>query len=311
LVAESWLNERAEHASRGRLFGAYLVVSWGRSATGPMLLNMVQASSSAFIMVGLALASSLIPMGLTQQPNPEIRRSAPLSLIGLYRISPVGLVLCVTSGLVNSSFYAMVPVYLERTGYGPVVVTRFLALALLAGLLVQYPVGVLSDRRGRGPVTLGLLFTGFSFAVILNMASGVTVPLLGAIGCAFAGMTAPLYGLGSGQSNDRLQDGNYVAASGGLLFAWSLGSTAGPGFAGWIMGSVGPSGLFAYIVFLLGCVTLFAGMRMLLRDEVPRELRTAFVPAAAAPPRLTELAAGKPPQRESVAALTETSNPGT
>jgi hypothetical protein len=75
------------------------------------------------------------------------------------------------------------------------------------------------------------------------------------------------------------------------------------------MGSLGPSGLFAYIAFVLGCVTPFTGTRMLLRDEVPRELRTPFVPAAAAPPRLTELAAGEPPQHASVAGLTEASSP--
>src|SRR5262249_34952254 len=86
LVAESWLNERSEEASRGRTFAAYLVVSWGASAVGPMLLNVVEASSLAFVMVGLAFASSLIPMGLTQQPNPEIRRHVPLGLLGLYRV---------------------------------------------------------------------------------------------------------------------------------------------------------------------------------------------------------------------------------
>lgn len=310
LVAESWLHERAEQTSRGRIFGAYLVVSWGGAAAGPMLLNVVQASSLAFIMVGLAFASSLIPMGLTQQPNPEIRRHAPLGLSGLYRISPVGVVLCVTSGLVNSSFYALVPVYLQRTGYGAAVVTRFLAVALLAGLVVQYPVGMLSDRLGRRRVTVALLLIAFGLAVALNMAGGVAAPLLAAIGCAFAGMTAPLYGLGSGQTNDRLRDGNFVAASGGLLFAWSLGSTVGPSLAGAVMGSVGPSGLFTYTAIVLGLVTLFTGARMLLRDEVPRELRTAFVPAAAAPPRLIELAVGEPSPHES-AVLAETPNPQT
>ena len=37
---------------------------------------------------------------------------------------------------------------MERTGYGAGVVTRFLSAALVAGLLVQYPVGALSAASG-------------------------------------------------------------------------------------------------------------------------------------------------------------------
>ena len=102
-------------------------------------------------------------------------------------------------------------------------------------------------------------------------------------------MTAPLYGLGAGQTNDRMERGDYVAASGGLLFTWSLGSAVGPSLAGVLMGRAGPAGLFVYLATVLGSLGVFTVARMLLRSEVPAEQRGGYVPATASPPRHSEL----------------------
>jgi hypothetical protein len=79
-----------------------------------------------------------------------------------------------------------------------------------------------------------------------------------------------------------------VAACGGLLFTWSLGSAVGPTAAGFVMGHVGPGGLFAYLAVVLGVLGVFTSARMLVRSEVPRERRGGYLPATAAPPRNSE-----------------------
>ena len=52
----------------------------------------------------------------------------------------------------------------------------------------------------------------------------------------------------------------------------------------------GASALFGYLASVLLALAAFVAVRMLARSEVPRGLRGAFVPAAAAPPRHAELA---------------------
>ena len=290
LVAESWLNDRADAASRGRTFAAYLVASWGASAAGPLALNVVAASPLMFVLVGVAFAAAVLPMALTVQANPQIRARAHMSLQALYRISPVGAACAVASGLVNSSYYALAPVYVRDLGFGPRSVAAFASASMVAGLLVQVPVGVLSDRLGRRPVTLATLAAGFATAVAILAAGRQPFLALAAMGFVFAGATAPLYGLGAGQTNDRMERGDYVAASGALLFAWSLGSSCGPLLTGVVMQAMGPSGLFVYLLAVLGAVGLFTGLRMLQRGEVPLDQRSSFVPAPAAPSRSAELA---------------------
>jgi len=290
LVAESWLNDRADSGTRGRIFGAYLVASWGASVLGPLVLSVVEASPQLYVLAGMGFALSLLPMALTHESNPEIHQRARLNLWHLYRISPVGVVCCVAAGLLNSAYYPLVPVYLQRQGYDTTTVGGFISIISVAGLLVQYPVGMLSDRFGRRPIIIVILVAGFLLAGLMDLIEGSSLTLLTVLGFLLAGMMAPLYGLGAGQTNDRMQRGDYVAASGGLLFAWSLGSSIGPSIAGEMMGRIGPSGLFAYLAVTLGALALFTGTRMLLREEVPRAERRTFVPAVAVPSRHTELA---------------------
>lgn len=291
LVAESWLNDRADSATRGRVFGAYLVASWGASALGPLALNVIAPAPVLFVLVGILFATAVLPLGLTHQANPEVRPQAHFALGRLYRVSPVGVACCLSSGLVNGAYYSLVPVFLQRSGYGAGSVAAFISAAMVAGLLVQYPVGMLSDRFGRRPVTVVAIGAAFVLAIVLGLVRGVPFLTVAALGFLFAGMTAPLYGLGAGQTNDRMERGDYVAASGGLLFIWSLGSSVSPSIAGALMGRAGPPGLFGYLALVLAALGLFTGARMLLRGEVPREQRTKFVPAPSAPPRHSELAA--------------------
>ncbi len=291
LVVESWLNDRADSSTRGRVFGAYLVASWGASAAGPLALNVVAATPVMFVLVGIAFATAVLPMALTRQANPEVRPQAHFALGRLYRASPVGVACCLASGLINGAYYSLVPVFLERAGYGAGSVAAYISAGMVAGLLVQYPVGMLSDRFGRRPVMVGAVTAAFLFAVALGLAAGVAFVAVAALGFCLSGLTAPLYGLGAGQTNDRMERGDYVAASGGLLFIWSLGSSVSPSVAGLLMGRTGPAGLFGYLALVLAALGLFTGARILLRGEVPRDRRSAFVPAPSGPPRHAELGA--------------------
>jgi MFS family permease len=292
LVAESWLNDRADAGTRGRIFGAYLVGSWGAAVLGPLVLSVEAVSPRLYVLAGIAFALSLLPMALTHESNPTVRGSTRLSLWRLYRISPVGVVCCLAAGLLNSAYYPLVPVYLQRHGYATTTVGAFVAIISVAGPLVQYPIGMLSDRFGRRPIIIVTLVGGFLLAGLMDLIEGSSLALLTILGFLLAGVMAPLYGLGAGQTNDRMQRGDYVAASGGLLLAWSLGSSIGPSVAGEMMGRMGPSGLFAYLAVTLGGLALFTGARMLMREDVPRAERSAFVLAPAVPPRHAELAGG-------------------
>ncbi len=290
LVAESWLNDRADHSTRGRFFGAYQVVNWGAVAAGPLLLSIAAPRGTLFAVVGAAFAASLLPMALTRRPNPEISQGRRLGLLRLFAVSPVGVICCFASGLLNSAFYGLIPVYLRQKGLDAASISGFASAVMVAALVVQYPLGMLADRVERRRLTLIMLVLGMAAALGIVLLAGPNIWAIAGFGCVMAAAISPLYGLGAGQTNDRLERGDYVAAAGGLLFTWSVGAAIGPTLAGVLMGRIGPIGLFAYLIAALALVALFVMLRMIWRGHVPLDQQSGFVPGGAAPPRLAELA---------------------
>ncbi|MCC6718466.1 MAG: MFS transporter [Acetobacteraceae bacterium] len=286
IVAESWLNARANNQSRGRVFGLYMVASWGGGLAGPLILSVLPPTVLMFAGAGMAYATALLPVALVPPITAPTRIGPRMGLLSLWRISPVGLACGLSAGLANSTFYALTPVYLQRLDHDTVAVGMFALVANIAGLLVQMPAGMLSDRVGRRPVALAALFGPAAAAIGFLVAGPAALPVLLVLGALLAGLAAPLYGLGAGLTNDRLDSEDAVAAAGAMLLAWSVGATIGPSAGGFVMHLLGPPGLFWYLASVFGAMALFTVWRMLLRAEVPRDQRTTFVPAASPPPRL-------------------------
>ena len=289
LITESWLNDKVTASSRGRVFAAYLFVTWSASAIGPLALNLHNAANFLFILIAMSFATALIPMALTEVSNPEIAGRSHFGLRRLFAVSPLGAVACFAAGSVNSAFYGLVPVYGEAAGLGAGRISVLLTTALVGGLLAQYPVGMLSDRYGRRPTMLAALVIGLAFAAAMLLLGARLFPALLAIAFIYAGVTAPLYGLGAGQTNDYISPKDFVGASGGLLFAWALGASAGPVAASGVMALAGPGGLFLYLVAVLAAIALFTIFRMLRRSGLPVDQQTGFVPAPQTPPGIAEL----------------------
>jgi MFS family permease len=287
LVAESWLNDKTDNANRGRTFGAYLLISWGGAALGPLAYGLLHDVDRSLIMVGVAFATALVPMALTPVSNPPLGERRRFTLRRLFNTSPMGATCVIASGLVNSSFYTLAPVYLERHGHSPHQVPVFLSAALVAALVVQYPVGIAADRFGRRPMTVVALALAVIVSILFSLLGTAPFWVLVMLGAILAGVTAPLYGLGAGQTNDRVARSDYVAASGGLLFGWAVGSSVGPVIAGVIMAHAGANALFVFLAVTLLALSGFTLLRMRQRAGV--ETESAYVPARRAPPILPEL----------------------
>ena len=287
LVAESWLNDKTDNATRGRTFGAYLLISWGGAALGPLAYGLLKDADRSLIMVGVAFATALVPMALTPVSNPPLGERRRFTLKRLFNTSPMGATCVIASGLVNSSFYTLAPVYLERHGHSPHQVPAFLSACLVAALVVQYPVGIAADRFGRRPMTVVALALAVIVSILFSLLGTAPFWVLVMLGAMLAGVTAPLYGLGAGQTNDRVERSDYVAASGGLLFAWAVGSSVGPIVAGVIMAHAGANALFVFLAVTLLALSGFTLLR--IRRSPSVESESAYVPARRAPSILPEL----------------------
>ena len=111
---------------------------------------------------------------------------------------------------------------------------------LFAGALVlQYPVGWLSDRMDRRKLIFAASVLGAASCILGWLAGASLVPMMAAAFVA-GGVTTPLYALFLAYTNHYLEPEDMPAASGGLVFTFGLGAILGPIAAGWAMEAVDP-----------------------------------------------------------------------
>lgn len=278
VIAESWLNDKATAENRGQIFAIYCIVTWGTSGIGPLALNLPDSGGRLlFVLVAFALSFALVPMALTKIGNPEIGVRSHFGIVRLYRISPLGVFACFAAGLTNTALYGLLAVYTEEVGYSERELSILLSTSVLGGLLVQYPVGYLSDRFGRRPLMLVIAVAGGASAGAIAIWGAASFYPLLAMLFALASITAPLYALGVGQTNDYIERKDFVAASSGLLFAWGVGAIVGPFLAGLVMRALGGPGLFWFLLAALVAVAAFVLFRMAIRPGLSAQEQSNYV----------------------------------
>lgn len=275
LTIETWLNHKATRATRGRLFGAYMVVSGSFSALAPLLLTVVDpATITLFLIVALCYAAGVVPMALTRESNPEIGDRARFGLIRLYAISPLGVIATFGCGLTVTAFTTLLPVYTDRIGLGADSLAVLFFAARAGNLAAQYPIGMISDRIGRRPIILTVIVIGLAGAGLGIALGDHSFALLVIASILFSSATWPLYALSIGYTNDNCEPREIVAASGGLLMVWAIGGVIGPSAASWTIALFGHDGLFMYLAGVLAILLGFTAYRITRRPGAPPRAQT-------------------------------------
>ena len=156
------------------------------------------------------------------------------------------------------------------------------------GLLLQWPIGWLSDRFDRRRVLLAAALAGIAVAVLARF-KGDDQAALDAIGLLLGGAAFAIYPLAIAHANDMIDPAQVVAVSGGLLMSWAAGSVVGPAAATAAMDLLGPFGLFDYLAAVSLLLGGFALWRMARRAAPPAAEQGRFVPMPQTSPASAEL----------------------
>ena len=150
MVIESWLNECAEAHTRGRVFSIYMVLGYLGMGTGQLLLNAGDVrGQELFLITGIFLALCLVPVAVTSSVHPKMSKTVSFNLADLMQRAPLGMLGCLSAGLINGAFYALGPVFSNQIGLTDAQVAWFMTSTIFGGLILQWPVGALSDRFDR------------------------------------------------------------------------------------------------------------------------------------------------------------------
>jgi MFS family permease len=280
VVAESWLNDRASRANRGRVFAVYMLVLYIGLGAAQFLLILADPSTAApFMLVSVLISLAMVPIVVSAQQVPEHAVPRKVRLRDLYRNSPLGVVAVTVSGLISAIIFSMGPVYARLSGLETTSVATFMAASILAAVATQYPVGRLSDRMDRRTViavvcTLAMLVAG---SIVAFPAMPHAVFLI--LAALFSGFALTLYSLSVSHVNDKLEPAQMVAASSALLLLNGTAAAIGPVLAGTLMTAFGPSAYFATLAALAGALAVYDLWRKSRRRPVPPAQKSPFVRA--------------------------------
>ena len=278
MIVESWMNERAEPSSRGRIFGVYSMVNLIASTGGQLVLTLGDTRGFLFfVLPAMFYCLALVPTAMTSTTTPKPLVSVRLDIKSLWRNSPVAVFAVLMTGVSNSAFGTLSAVYADRIGLLLTSIALFASLPVLAGALAQIPVGVLSDRMDRRKVLLGLaaVAVGADLAFIFLKPEGqiLNMALAGIFGAAIFTM----YPVIVAHANDHAAPGTYIQTSGGLLLVYGLGGIVGPLIAGYGMSWFGVTGLFMTTNAAHILIILFTLWRIRARGTVADGEKVDFV----------------------------------
>ena len=118
IVVESWLNGVATDESRGQILSVYAMTGLLAGIVGQLLLPVTDPTGfRSFCVVAIIIAFALVPIALTRAEAPALTgASARISLRGLYRQSPLGIVAASLCGVTTSAFFTLGPDLRAATG---------------------------------------------------------------------------------------------------------------------------------------------------------------------------------------------------
>ncbi|MEO0936973.1 MAG: MFS transporter [Pseudomonadota bacterium] len=280
VVAESWLNEASTVETRGRALSLYMIVMTGGIVASQALIVVADPSGYVlFVIPSILVSVAITPILLSISPAPAFDSTKPMTLGALYTSSPLGCVGMFLLGGVFAAQFGMSAVYGAQAGLSVGQISSFVAAFFIGALVLQYPIGWLSDRIGRRILISAVAAMGCASAVFATVFGGsFTLLLISAF--AVGGMSNPLYSLLIAHTNDFLEYDDMASASGGLIFINGLGAVAGPLIVGALMDRVGPAGFFIFIAALFGALLLYASYRSTQRAGVAVEDTGAYVTMA-------------------------------
>lgn len=247
MVIESWLKEQAEARQRGQVFAWYMVASYLGLVLGQLILVLYPGLGLELLMlVALCFALCLVPVAMTRKLHPAPMHPAPLDPWFFIRRIPQSLIATLIAGLIIGAFYGLAPLYGSRLGLSNAQVGLFMGGCIFAGLLVQWPLGWLSDRYDRVRLIRSCALLLTLIALPLALLPQVPLSILLPLAFGVCMLQFSLYPLAVAFANDHVEGERRVSLTAMLLMTFGVGASIGPLVAGLLMRYYGANMLYAF-----------------------------------------------------------------
>ncbi|PDQ18245.1 MFS transporter [Mesorhizobium sanjuanii] len=298
IVAQSWLNDAVANAIRGRVMAVFYVAYVAGLGVGYAALAAVDIGTAQAPLIGIAFtALSILPVGLTRLAQPPAPQAASVALGLAWRISPVGVAGMLAVGGLSMAISGFAPIHATAKGYSQADVALLLSAMPVGTLILQIPLGWISDRTDRRYVLIAASALALVAGLFALGFDGGALAALVVIYIVWDGASESIYSLASAHAADRASKDDMVALSSSLLFAWSLAGFIVPGIVTGLSVIYGTQTFIYVAIAIAAAFCLFVLWRVTTTLAVPATETGNFAPMSAQAPLPVELAFAPEEQR--------------
>ncbi|MGC6484987.1 MAG: MFS transporter [Candidatus Puniceispirillales bacterium] len=296
IVAESWINDKSSNETRGSMLSIYMIVNMMGLILGQLLISTSDPGSTGpFIIVSVLVSLAVVPILMTAAKVPEFNEPERVSLFRVYNVSPLAVIGMGMNGMASAVVFSMGAVYATKLGLTIDKVGLLMAMIMAGALILQYPIGRLSDYFDRRTVILIIQILATLAAVAGYFSESMHFYALLAASFIFGGLHTPLYSLFIAHANDFLTPRQIVGTASMLIMINGIGAIFGAPLVGYFMTIYGPAAFFPTIAVMHLIMTVIVILRMLARQAMPVEAQAPFT---AMPSRATPIATTLLPEAE-------------
>lgn len=278
-VIDGWLSDEASESNRGKILATSQITAMSAMFVSQFMINLAPVDGPIlFVLGGMLFCGGIIPLTMSRRSGPVVQETTNMSLLTLIGKSPLGVTSCFASGLLYNGTMNMLPIFAGHHQIAGFLLSLFMASAVMGGFLLQFPIGILSDRFDRRTVLFNLLLMNIAATLLVPFAAhfNFMVPMMLLIGVA-NGIFTCLYPMSISETFDRIQKSEMASAMGGLLVVYALGSICGPLLSSYAMKAFGDNALFIFLVICQVGLLLFVLYRMKARAALPISAQESFV----------------------------------
>jgi len=274
IILESWLNEKSSEEDRSKILAIYTIIFYLSTAIGQLFLNIDEHFKQFIFAIGSVLVLfSVIFISLTKIKEPVLKPFERYSFPKIYSVVPLATVSSFISGYFVGGFFAMIPVYILLKSDSLEIVSNFMIIGLIGGLVAQWPIGLLSDKYGRRKLISITAFLTAITSILFIIFSDINEYLY-ILGFLLGLTIFSMYPLSVARANDVVDENkDVIEISRTLLFTYGIGSFISPLLIGFGISYFKPNFLFLSFAVL----GLFLSIYALTKDKVPAKDMSVFV----------------------------------
>ena len=201
----------------------------------------------------------------------------------------------IISGCVLGAIYGLLPIFGKDWGLDVADIALMMGLTIVGGLILQWPLGLLSDRLDRRKILFFVSLTVALLSLIIAFINGFSYALLLTSVFIFGGFTFTINPLSVTHTSDTLEAKDIIAALGSLIIAYGIGAIIGPILASYAMTFFGYHGLFYYFAIIDAFLAGFIFIRIKKKKSAATADKVSY---RNLPPRTTPILSELDPRSE-------------